>query len=225
MEIEESVSFEQSTTSNHTNTCPHRLNLQLWLTLPGSKRITTSHLVSKCWQGLRTAREQAKGLLSFSKNRPSGQPAESLVPCHPQKSPGPGGSSRVHTAKKQTVWLKSWCWVRAQRSSSIEPRMCQEVSGRCEQLMLSAGRTVLLLQFYDRLSKPSRHKIYLPSGKNRAVRRPTLTSDLLLTSCVALGKPPHSLDSAASCKTGLDMLSVMSPGWKIQTFIKYSKRN
>lgn len=103
MEREESMSFEQSTTSNHTNTSPHRLNPQLRLTLAGSKPITTSHLVSKCWQGLRSAREQAKGLLSFFKNWPSGQPAESQVPCHPQRSPGPGGSSRVHTAKKQTM--------------------------------------------------------------------------------------------------------------------------
>lgn len=47
MEIEESMSFEQSTTSNHTNPSPHRLNPQLRLTLAGSKPITTSHLVSK----------------------------------------------------------------------------------------------------------------------------------------------------------------------------------
>lgn len=92
MEIKESVSFEQSTTSNHTNRCPHHLNPQLWLTLPGSKPITTSHLVSKCRQGLRSAREQAKGLLSFLKNLPSGQPAESLVPVTPRRAQGPVGA-------------------------------------------------------------------------------------------------------------------------------------
>lgn len=57
---------------------------------------------------------------------------------------------------------------------------------------------MLLLQFDDRLSKPSRHKIYLPSGKNRAVRRPTLTSDTTVNQLCGSGQAPSL--PGLSCK-------------------------
>lgn len=89
MEVEETVSLQQSTTNPHL--CPSLLGL----TLPGGTQSPPLIRQASARHDQMSDQEQAKGPLHFLKWF-SGQPGESQEPCLSQKGPGSSGSARDH---------------------------------------------------------------------------------------------------------------------------------